>query len=96
MVKVTPEIGALCMAARTPLGPAPLGETDLLIAVEDLEIALGLIVHVANQFLRLTLVVYGFDGLLKADGDKQADADGADVDQEVFPRVGGFVGWMDV
>jgi hypothetical protein len=32
------------------------------------------------------------DGLLEADGDEQADDDGGDVDEEVFPGVGGFVG----
>jgi len=41
-------------------------------------------------------VVEVFDGLLQADGDEQADADGAYVDEEVFPGVGGGVGRVDV
>jgi hypothetical protein len=36
------------------------------------------------------------DGLLEAYGDKEADGDGADVDDEVFPGMYGSVGWMDV
>ena len=36
------------------------------------------------------------DGLLQTDGDQQTDADGGDVDEEVFPGVGGGVGWVDV
>jgi hypothetical protein len=35
-------------------------------------------------------------GLLETDGNEQADADCADVDEEVFPGVGGFVGRVDV
>jgi len=37
-----------------------------------------------------------FDGLLETDGDEQTDDDGRDVDEEVFPGVGGFVGRVDV
>jgi hypothetical protein len=37
----------------------------------------------------------GFDSLLEADGDKQADADGSDVNEEVFPGVGWRVGCVD-
>jgi hypothetical protein len=44
----------------------------------------------------LVLVVNGFDGLFEAYGDEQADDDGGDVDEEVFPRVGGFVRRVDV
>ena len=32
--------------------------------------------------------VEGFDALLQADGDEQADADRGDMDEEVFPCVG--------
>jgi hypothetical protein len=38
----------------------------------------------------------GLDRLLQADGDEQADDDGGDVDEEVFPGVGGLVGRVDV
>jgi hypothetical protein len=41
-------------------------------------------------------VVKEFDGLLEADGDEQAYADGSDVDEEVSPGVSGFVGSVDV
>jgi hypothetical protein len=41
-------------------------------------------------------VVEVFDGLFEGDCDEQADTDGADVDEEVFPRVGWGVGWVDV
>jgi hypothetical protein len=36
------------------------------------------------------------DSLFKADGDEQADADGCNVDEEVFPAMRGFVGCVDV
>jgi hypothetical protein len=44
----------------------------------------------------LMATVEVFHGLLKADGDEQAYDDGGDVDEEVAPGVGGFVGRVDV
>ncbi len=44
----------------------------------------------------LMVAVNEHNRLLKADGDEQADADGGDVDEEVFPRVGSFERRMDV
>jgi hypothetical protein len=41
-------------------------------------------------------VVDGLDGLLQADGDEQANTDGGDVDEEVFPGVSGGVGRVDI
>jgi len=41
-------------------------------------------------------MMQGLDGLLEADGDEQANADGGDVDEEVAPDVGGLVGRVDV
>ena len=44
--------------------------------------------------VNLMVVMDGFDGLLEADGDEQAEDDGGDVDEEVSPGVGGvFGGW---
>jgi hypothetical protein len=41
-------------------------------------------------------VVDRLDRLLQTDGDDEADDDGGDVDEEVFPGVGGFVGRVNV
>ena len=62
----------------------------------ELEIALGLLMHLIFEVLALMVVVQGFDGLFEADGDEEADADGGDVDEEVAPGVDGFVGSVDV
>jgi hypothetical protein len=40
--------------------------------------------------------VNALDGLLQPDGDEEADDDRGDVDEEVFPRMNGFVRRMDV
>jgi hypothetical protein len=44
----------------------------------------------------LITVVEEFDGLLEADGEEEADRDGANVDEEVGPGVSGFVRSVDV
>lgn len=41
-------------------------------------------------------VVEGFDGLLEADGDEQAEDDGGHVDEEVAPCGDGVVGRVNV
>jgi hypothetical protein len=46
--------------------------------------------------MQLMVTVQGFDTLLQADGDEEADDDGDDVDEEVAPGAGGVVGWVDV
>jgi len=62
----------------------------------DGQIALSLRAHVLGEGVTLMAMMDGFDGLLEADGDEQADDDGGDVDEEVAPGVGGVVGWVDV
>ncbi len=46
--------------------------------------------------LQLVPMMDGFHGLLEAHRNDEADDDGGDVDEEVFPGVGGFVGRVDV
>src|SRR6266702_194651 len=41
-------------------------------------------------------VVEIFDRLLKADRDEQAEDDGGDMDEELFPAIGGVVCGVDV
>ena len=41
-------------------------------------------------------VVDLFDGLLEADRNQESHADRRDVDKEVFPSVGSFMGSMNV
>jgi len=53
-------------------------------------------VEVGFELVALMTMMQGLNGLLEADGDEQADADGGDVDEEVAPGVGGVVGWVDV
>ncbi len=71
-----------------------LGIVD--IGQRDVEVAQTFGVEVFVQLVELMAMVEVFDGLLEADGDEQADDDGGDVDEEVFPSVGGFVGRVDV
>ena len=47
-------------------------------------------------FEELVVLVDVLDDLLESNGDDEADGDGGDGDDEVFPGVGGFVGWVDV
>jgi hypothetical protein len=47
-------------------------------------------------FAQLIVLMDPLHGLFETDRDEQADADGSDVDDEVFPGVGGFVGRVDV
>ena len=61
------------------------------IAVGESPIALRLGMELLLQLIALMMVVDGFDGLLEADGDEQAHADGGDVDEEIFPAMRGFV-----
>jgi len=79
-------------------GMAPSGPLEVAVDVgaQEDDVAFGLGAHLLHQHLSLVAMVEGFDGLLEADGDEQADADGGDVDEEVAPGVGGFVGWVDV
>ncbi len=66
------------------------------ITVGDVDVALALAAEVGDELFSFEVVVDGFDGLLEADGDEQADADGGDVEEEVLPGVSGLVGWVDV
>jgi hypothetical protein len=59
---------------------------------EELTILLAFLLEGFSQLLHLMSVVEVFNGLLEADGDEEADDDGGDVDEEVFPGVSGFVG----
>jgi hypothetical protein len=66
------------------------------VAVDDLEVLLGLVVEVFLELVALVTVVDEFDGLLEGYGDEEADDDGDDVDEEVSPGAGGVVGRVDV
>ena len=70
------------------------GEANL--RTDQVEVLHRLDVHLAFEILALMVMVDGFDALLEADGDEQADADGGDVDEEVAPGVSGLVGRVDV
>ena len=65
------------------------GEANL--GTDQVEILDGLDVHLLFEVFALMVMVDGFDALLEADGDEQANGDGGDVDEEVAPGVGG--GW---
>ena len=66
------------------------------VAGDDVAVVDGLGAQVGFEGDALVAVVEGFDGLLEADGDEQADDDGGDVEEEVAPGVGGVVGRVDV
>jgi hypothetical protein len=57
---------------------------------------LGLVVQVLEELLTLVMMVDELNRLLETDGDDEADDDGGDVDEEVFPGVDGLVGRVDV
>ena len=46
--------------------------------------------------MTLVAVVEEFDGLFQANGDKEADGNGRDVDKEIFPCVRGSMGRVHV
>ena len=69
-------------------------QRDIVVRVGKVQV--GLFAKSFFKVMELVLVMEVLDRLLQADGDKQADADGADVDEEVFPRVGRRVGRVDV
>ena len=66
------------------------------VAGDDLAIVGGLGAEVGLEGDALVAAVKELDGLLEADGDEQANADGGDMDEEVAPGVGGLVGRVDV
>jgi hypothetical protein len=53
-------------------------------------------VELLLELLTLMAVMDELDGLFEADGEEQAKADGAHVDEKVFPGVDGFVRRVDV
>ena len=71
-----------------------LGDGDVVEG--DVEVAQAFGVEIGFELLKLVVVVDELDGLLETYGDDEADDDGRDVDEEVFPGVGGFVGRVDV
>ena len=79
--------------ARSPVAG---GDEVVEIAVEILEIHSHLCVQIFFELMALMAVVHPLYGLLKADRDEQADADGGDVDEEVGPGVSGLVWRVDV
>jgi hypothetical protein len=76
------------------LGLYFVGVDDVLLEDEAVEVALS--GELGAGFVELMAMVKELDGLLKADGDEQADDDGRDVGEEVSPGVGGRVGRVDV
>ena len=62
---------------------------------EERDASLRLRAQVIFQLTALVAMVEVLHRLLQADGDEQANTDGADMDEEVFPRMGG-VGHVDV
>ena len=75
--------------AQEPLQP---GIVRREIDLQDDLIGLGFRLQLSHEFVALMLVVEVFDRLLEADGDEQSYDDGGDVDEEIFPSVGGRVG----
>jgi hypothetical protein len=57
---------------------------------------LGLGAYGGDELVSLTVMVYGLDYLLEANGEEQTEGDGGDVDEEVAPRAGGVVGGVNV
>jgi hypothetical protein len=65
----------------------------MVCVAEDL---LGFSLKVLAEFDCLMAVMKVLDELLEADGEKKADGDGADVNEEVGPGVVRFVRSVDV
>ena len=66
------------------------------VARDDFAIVDCLGAEVGFEGDALVAMVEGLDGLLKTNSDDEADDDGGDVNEEVAPGVGGFVGRVDV
>ena len=90
---VAGSVGDLRLIEPQPLHVDGLSLLDVGCVVEDL---FGLAGEGRLQVAAFVGTVQGLNRLLEADGDEQAHADGGDVDEEVFPGVGGFVGRVDV
>jgi hypothetical protein len=84
------KLGILCSIEIT----SAFGEPN--IVERDVDVAKAFGVEVGLKLVALMAVVEGLDGLLKGDGDEEADGDGGDVQEKVSPGVGGGVGWVDV
>ena len=61
----------------------------------DVQVAYAFGAQVGFELMALMAVVGVLDSLIEADGDEQAEADGAHVDEELFPGKDGVVGWVD-
>jgi hypothetical protein len=64
---------------------------QLLVALEDVEVDAHLVLNICACVAGLVALVDVLDGLFEADGDDEAEDDGGDVDEEVFPRGSGVV-----
>ncbi|MGD0649410.1 MAG: hypothetical protein ABR971_15605, partial [Acidobacteriaceae bacterium] len=75
------------------IAPA-LGDSDVLEG--DVYVAEAFRVEVGFELVALVAMMQRLNGLLEADGDEQANADGGDVKKEVAPGMSGGVGRVDV
>jgi hypothetical protein len=66
------------------------------VVQRDVQVADAFGVEIRFELVKLMAVMDGLDGLLKADGDEQAEDDGGDMDKEVSPGAGSVVGGVDV
>jgi hypothetical protein len=66
-----------------------VGVQDFVFKLKPMEVQLPLRAQRFAGFSDQVTMVEVLDRLLKADGDEQTNADGGDVDEEVFPSVGG-------
>ena len=91
-------VGDGCGVESDDVGVVPreLGLQAGDVLLDEVEVALGFVAKLRFELDALVVMMDGLDGLLEADGDEQAYADGGDVDEEVAPGVDGFVGWVDV
>ncbi len=78
------------------LSPLPDPARGVEVLVRPVAVEFVVDAEVFLELMALVAMVDELDGLLETDGDDEADDDGGDVDEEVFPGVGGFVGRVDV
>ena len=72
------------------------GEPVALVVGAVGAVGLELVRQLFSGVAQLVVLVNTLDHLLQTDRDEQTDDDGSDVDEEVSPGMGGFVGRVDV
>ena len=71
-------------------------DVPLDVLMEKRDVVLHFFMQRRASFSDFVTMMDDLDSLFQRDSDEQADDDGRDMDEEVFPSVNAFVGSVDV